>query len=105
VWDFVTQKGKAMENTFITWLWAMKATTYRVKIATSQRNADAAYTHEQAMELEQSILRIVKKSWIGSITLTAPCGCSYIFEKTERHADHVCGTHWVRAVLDGVIDE
>jgi hypothetical protein len=94
-----------MENTYITWLRSMNALTYRVKIATSQRNADAAYNNEQAMEMEQSILRIVQKSWVGSITLTAPCGCSYVFEKTERHADHVCGTHWVRMVFDGVIDE
>jgi hypothetical protein len=105
MWEFVTQKGMAMDNYYLIWLFAMKAATYRVKIATRQRNADATYTHEQAMELEQSILRVVQKSWVGSITLTAPCGCSYIFEKTEHHADHICGTHWVHMVFNGEIDE
>jgi len=105
MWEFVTQKGMAMANTFKSWLYKMKAPTYRVKIATSQRNAEATYNNEQAMEMEQSILRIVQKSWVGSITLTAPCGCSYVFKKTERHADHICGTHWVHMVFDGVIDE
>jgi len=95
-----------MENTFITWVKTMHSESFRVKIVTQQRTADARYENWQVGDkMEQSILRIVQKSWVGSVTLTAPCGCSYVFEKTERHADHVCGTHWVRAVLDGVIDE
>ena len=94
-----------MENTFITWLWAMKATTYRVKIATRQRNAATTYTNEQAWELEQSIRRMVQKPWIGSITVTAPCGCSFTFEKTESHGDALCDSHWMRAVFNGDIDE
>jgi hypothetical protein len=105
VWDFDTQKGKAMENTFITWLCAMEAPTYRVKIVTKQRIAEATFDYEKLDEFEQSILRIVQKSWVGSVTLTAPCGCSYIFEKTEHHADHICGTHWVHMVFNGDIDE
>lgn len=96
-----------MEDTFITWMWATNGIQYRVKIVTQTRNADALYTldYEQAMEMEQSILRIVQKSWIGSITLTAPCGCTYRFEKTEHHADAVCDTHWVRSVFNGDVDE
>ena len=55
--------------------------------------------------MQTSILRIVQKSWVGSITVTAPCGCAYRFEKTENHADAVCDSHWVRAVFNGDVDE
>ena len=65
----------------------------------------ALYTYEQALETEQSILRIVQKYWVGSITLTAPCGCSYRFEKTEHHPEYLCDTHWVRAVFNCDVDE
>jgi hypothetical protein len=105
MWAFVTQKGMAMDNYYLIWLFAMKAATYRVKIATRQRNAAATYTNEQAMELEQSIRRMVQKTWIGSITVTAPCGCSFTFEKTESHVDAMCDTHWVGSVFNGDIDE
>jgi hypothetical protein len=103
--DLSIQKGIAMEDTFITWLKATKGATYRVKIVTRERNADATYTYEEALEMEQSILRIVQKSWVGSITLTAPCGCSYRFEKTEHHPEFFCDTYWVRAVFNGDVDE
>jgi hypothetical protein len=105
MWEFVTQKGIAMENKFTAWVWAMQAATYRVKIVTQNRNASASYAYEQAMEMQTSIMRIVQKSWIGSITVTAPCGCAYRFEKTENQADAVCDSHWVRAVFNGDIDE
>ena len=105
MWDFDIQKGMAMENTFKSWVKTMHSESFRVKIVTQQRTADAQFGGGQVIDMQDTILRIVQKSWVGSITLTAPCGCSYVFEKTERHADHVCGTHWVRAVLDGVIDE
>jgi hypothetical protein len=96
----------AMENTFKSWSATVNPESFRVKIVTQQRTADARYENWQVGDkMEQSILRIVQKSWVGSITLTAPCGCSYIFEKTEHHADHICGTHWVHMVFDGVIDE
>lgn len=94
-----------MENTFITWLWATKGATYRVKIVTRERNADATYTYEKTMEMEQLFISTVQRPYFGSITLTAPCGCTYRFEKTEHHSDYVCDTHWVRAVFDGAVDE
>lgn len=94
-----------MENKFTAWVWAMQAETYRVKIVTQNRNASASYTHEAVMTMEQLFLDTVQRPGIGSITVTAPCGCAYRFEKTEHHADAVCDTHWVRAVFDGEVDE
>ena len=94
-----------MDNKFLAWEKTMYSMDYRVKIVTQTRTADAMYTYDQVVKMHQLFLEMVQRPRIGSITVTAPCGCSYIFEKTEHHADHVCGTHWVRAVLDGVIDE
>jgi len=105
MWEFVTQKGMAMENRLLVWVWAMQAATYRVKIATPNRNGSATYTHEAIMTMEQLFLDTVRRSTVGSITLTAPCGCSFRYEKTEHHADMQCDTHWVRAVFNGDIDE
>lgn len=98
-------KGIAMDNRLLIWVWAMQAATYRVKIATPDRNGEATYTHEAVMTMEQLFLDTVRRSGIGSITLTAPCGCSFRYEKTEHNADAVCDTHWVRAVFNGDVDE
>ena len=94
-----------MENKFTAWVWAMQAATYRVRIATPDRSGAAEYTHEAVMTMEQLFLDTVRRSSIGSIHLTAPCGCTFRYEKTEHHPSLVCDTHWVRAVFNGDVDE
>jgi len=105
MWAFVTQKGMAMDNRFLAWEKTMCSMDFRVKIVTQNRTADAMYTDNQVVKMHQLFLETVQRPGIGSITVTAPCGCSYIFEKTEHHADRICGTHWVGSVFNGDIDE
>ena len=94
-----------MDNKFLDWEKAMHSADFRVKIVTQTRTADAMYTAWQVVKMHQLILDTVQRPGIGSITVTAPCGCAYRFDKTENNIERICNEDWVRAVFNGDVDE
>ncbi|CAB4158862.1 hypothetical protein UFOVP698_38 [uncultured Caudovirales phage] len=93
-----------MENTFYTWLHTLTSIDYTVRINAQERSASARYGRDEALRIYPSIQRAITAQWVGSIVVTASCGCSYHFERFDHYADNLCDAHWVRAMLSGAVN-